>query len=151
MLSRAQLGCNFRRMSAPLRLTRGRIIGLAVFLALFLAYTLYGFFGVPRLLREKATQFVADTYGRKLELGEIRFNPFTLVLRVRDLSFPDAEGQPLVGFGALLVNFNVTSIFRLAPSFEEIELDQPFTGVIVRKDGSLNLWSTSAAAKAVTD
>src|SRR6185436_16132829 len=31
------------------------------------------------------------------------------------------------------------SIFRLAPSFAAIELTQPFTSVVVRKDGSLNL------------
>jgi len=139
MLRRPQLGCNFRRMSAPFRLTRGQIIGLAVLLALFLAYTLYGFFGVPRLLRAKATEFVATEYGRKLELGEIRFNPFTLVLRVQNLSFPDSEGQPLVGFRALLVNFNVSSLFRFAPSFEDIELTEPFTRVVIRKDGAVNL------------
>ena len=139
MLRGAQLGCNFRRMLAPLRLTRRRIIGLAILVALFLAYTLYGFFGVPRLLRANATEFVATEYGRKLDVGEIRFNPFTLVLRVQNLSFPDSEGQPLVGFRALLVNFNASSLFRFAPSFEDIELTEPFTRVVIRKDGTVNL------------
>ena len=84
-------------MAAFMKLTRGRLILIAVVVTLFGAYTLFGFFGVPRLLRSNATEFVADTYGRKLDLGEIRFNPFTLVLRIQDLSFPDAEGAPLVG------------------------------------------------------
>jgi len=122
-----------------MKFTRGRIIFLASVLALVIAYTLFGFFGVPRLLHSRATEFVAKEYGRKLELGDIRFNPFTLVLRVHGLSFPDTEGQPLVGFRDLLVNFNVTSLFRLAPSFEAIELNEPFTGLVVRKDGTLNL------------
>ncbi len=122
-----------------MKFTRGRIILVAILVLLFAAYTLFGFFGMPRLLRSQATDFVAKNYGRSLEIGEIRFNPFTLVLRIRDLSFPDAEGQPLVGFGALLVNLNASSIFRMAPSFAAIELDQPFTSVVVRKDGSVNL------------
>jgi len=126
-------------MAAFIKFTRGRIILLAGILALVVAYTLFGFFGVPRLLHSKATEFVAKEYGRKLELGEIQFNPFTLVLQVHGLSFPDTEGQPLVGFRELLVNFNVTSLFRLAPSFEAIELTEPFTGLVVRKDGTLNL------------
>ncbi|HEY6125421.1 MAG TPA: DUF748 domain-containing protein, partial [Steroidobacteraceae bacterium] len=71
--------------------------------------------------------------------GEIEFNPFTLVLKVHGLSFPDTEGQPLVGFRELLVDLNVSTLFRLAPSFAAIELGEPFTSVVVRKDGSLNL------------
>ena len=139
MLGFSKMGSNPGPMAAFIKFTRGRIILLASVLALLIAYTLFGFFGVPRLLHSRATEFVAKEYGRKLELGDIQFNPFTLELRVHGLSFPDTEGQPLVGFRDLLVNFNVTSLFRLAPSFEAIELNEPFTGLVVRKDGTLNL------------
>ena len=122
-----------------MKFTRGRILALAAVLALAAAYTLFGFFGVPRLLHSRATDFVAREYGRKLEIGDIQFNPFTLVLQVHGLSFPDSEGQPLVGFRQLVVDLNVSSVFRLAPSFAAIELTEPFTGLIVRKDGTLNL------------
>lgn len=36
---------------AFMTLTRGRIIFIAVVIVLFAGYTLFGFFGVPRLLR----------------------------------------------------------------------------------------------------
>ena len=94
---------------------------------------------MPRLLHSKATGFVATEYGRKIDIGEIQFNPFTLVLKVHGLSFPDSEGHPLVGFRELLVNLNASSLFRMAPSFADIELTEPFTNVIVRKDATLNL------------
>lgn len=122
-----------------MKFTRGRIILLASALALLLGYALFGFFGVPRLLHSNATEFVAREYGRKVDIGEIRFNPFTLVLEVRGLSFPDTEGRPLVGFRELLVDLNVSSVFRLAPSFAAIDLTEPFTSVVIRKDGTLNL------------
>ncbi|HEU5135328.1 MAG TPA: DUF748 domain-containing protein [Steroidobacteraceae bacterium] len=124
---------------AFIKFTRARIIFVAIVVALFCAYTLYGFFGVPRLLHSRATEFVAQEYGRKLDLGDIEFNPFTLVLKVHGLSFPDSEGQPLVGFRELSVDLNVSSLFRLAPSFAAIELEEPFTSLVVRKDGTLNL------------
>jgi hypothetical protein len=126
-------------MAAFMKFTRGRIILIASLLALVLAYTLFGFFGVPRLLHSRATEFVTREYGRKLEMGDIQFNPFTLVLKVHGLSFPDTEGHPLVGFRDLMVDLNVSSLFRVAPSFAVIELTEPFTSVIVRKDGSVNL------------
>ena len=122
-----------------MKLTRGRIILIAVVFTVFAAYALFGFFGVPRLLRSEASGFVAREYNRKLDIGEIRFNPFTLVLRIHALSFPDAEGRPLVGFRDLLVNLNASSVFRMAANFEAIELDEPFTNVVIRKNGSLNL------------
>ena len=87
-----------------MKFTRGRLILIAILVALFAAYTLFGFLGVPRLLHSKATEFVASEYGRKIDIGEIQFNPFTLVLKVHGLSFPDSEGQPLVGFRELLVD-----------------------------------------------
>ena len=124
---------------AIMKITRGRLISIAVLVALFAAYTLFGFLGVPRLLHSKATGFVATEYGRKIDIGEIQFNPFTLVLKVHGLSFPDSEGHPLVGFRELLVNLNASSLFRMAPSFADIELTEPFTNVIVRKDATLNL------------
>ena len=139
MLGRAQRGCNYTVMAGFMKFTRGRLILVAILLTLFGAYTLFGFFGVPRLLRSNATEFVTGNYGRTIEIGEIRFNPFSLVLRVDSLSFPDAEGQPLAGFRALLVNLNASSVFRMAPSFAAIDVDQPFTSVIIRNDGSINL------------
>jgi hypothetical protein len=126
-------------MGSFIKITRGRIILLASLIGLVLAYTLFGFFAVPRLLHSQATEFVAREYGRKVEIGDIQFNPFTLVLKVHGLSFPDSEGLPLLGFRDLLVNFNFSSVFRLAPSFADIDLQEPFTSVIVRKDGTLNL------------
>ena len=126
-------------MVAFIKFTRARIILVAIVVGLFCAYTLYGFFGVPRLLHSRATAFVAQEYGRKVDIGDIEFNPFTLVLKVHGLSFPDIEGQPLVGFRELVVDLNGSSVFRFAPSFAAIELEEPFTGLVVRKDGTLNL------------
>jgi len=124
-----------------LRTLRSRRIAIwsAVAAALVGVYTLAGFFLVPRIVRSQALSFVQQNYGRSLTLGEVRFNPFTLTLRLRDVSFPDSAGEPLAGLGGLLVNAQLSSIWRRGPVFKDIELERPFARVIIRPDGSLNL------------
>jgi hypothetical protein len=58
----------------------------------------------PKLVRSQAQDFVSENYKRALSVGEIRFNPFTFELEVKDLSLPDADGQVLASFDRLLVN-----------------------------------------------
>jgi uncharacterized protein involved in outer membrane biogenesis len=102
-------------------------------------YTIAGFYGVPRLLRSSVQQFASEHYHRNVAIGEIRFNPYTFALQVRDFSCPDADGKTLLSFGRLLVNLDFASLWRRGASFEVIELERPFARVLIRKDGALNL------------
>jgi hypothetical protein len=118
----------------------GRKLRIAVIVvgALLIAYAAFGFLGVPRLLRAQATSFVNETYHRELTLGDIRFNPFTLVLEMDDAAFPEADGRPLLGFRRLLVDLDLRSIFGGA-SIERIECDAPYTHLRIAADGGVNL------------
>ncbi len=107
--------------------------------ALLALYAALGFFAVPRIARSQLQAFVRSHYGRELALGEIRFNPFTFTLEVRDLSLPDADGERLVAFGRLWVDLEVASLWRLAPSFHEIVLERPYVRAVIRPDGGVNL------------
>ena len=71
-------------------------IGLLTFVLLFIAYTALGFWLVPRLVRGNLQDLAREQYQRELQAGEVTFNPFTLVLEIRDLSFPDADGAQLL-------------------------------------------------------
>jgi len=103
------------------------------------AYALFGFYGVPRIVRSQVLGFVAENYGRQAELGQVRFNPFTFVLEARDFSMPDADRERMLAFDRLHVDLDPASAWRLAPSFTAIELDRPYIRTVVRPDGSLNL------------
>jgi uncharacterized protein involved in outer membrane biogenesis len=128
------------RIKAMVLSDRRRIRVVAAIVALSVAlYAAAGFWGVPRLLRSNLQEFVAEHYGRQVAVGEIRFNPFTLTLEVRDFSLPDADAEPVLAFGRLLVNFDSASLWRRGASFEEIDLERPFARILVRRDGTLNL------------
>lgn len=74
---------------------RKLIVLAAVSVALLATYAAAGFLLVPRLVRSHAQEFVSEYYQGTAEIGEIRFNPFTLTLEVGQFAFPDADSRPL--------------------------------------------------------
>ncbi len=68
------------------------LIGLGIFLVLF---TLFGFFGLPPILKSVLIKRLSDNLQRDVSIREIKFNPYVLSLTVRDLLIKDrGEGQP---------------------------------------------------------
>ena len=102
-------------------------------------YALLGFKAAPNLVREQAQAFVRENYGRELSVGEIRIQPFKLQAEIRDLLLPDADGQPMLGFGRLFVDFELASLWNRAWTFREVILEDPLANAVVRPDGALNL------------
>lgn len=108
-------------------------------LLLVAAYGLFGFYGVPALIRSQGTAFVMHKYQRSVQLGDIHFNPFTLELDLRDFAFPDNDGKPMLGAHRLYVNLQVASVWNRGATFKDIQLEQPTVHAQLRTDGSLNL------------
>ncbi len=127
------------QLASRTRWVRRLLLSAAIVAVLVGAYAVAGFVGVPRWLRSGLQNYVATHYHRSLALGEIHFNPFTLALDVRDISFPDADSSPMLGAGEFLVQLRFASVWRRGPSFAQIVLARPFARVVVRPDGSLNL------------
>ena len=120
--------------------SRGRYLAvLAVLAGLLGAYAAAGFLLVPRWVRSELVGLTARDFGRTLSLGDVRFNPFTWTLEIRDFSLPDADGRPMVAFRRLQVAVGLSSVLRLAPSLRYIVLDSPHVSAVVRRDGRLNL------------
>lgn len=115
-----------------------RILAVSLLAALLL-YAALGFWLVPSLVRSNIGEFSTQHWQRKPELGEISFNPFTLALEIHGFAFRDSRQEPLLSFDRLLVNLDISSLWRRGLSLHEIELDNPSSRVVVRADGSLNL------------
>ena len=111
----------------------------AIVLALTGLYALLGFYAAPRIARSLATDFVRENYGRELAVGEIRVNPFKLQAEVKDLSLPDTDGKPMLAFRRFFVDFELSSLWRRAYVFKEIQLEAPLARAVIRPDGSVNL------------
>ena len=102
-------------------------------------YAWAGFVLAPRIIRSQAIGFVRENYHRELRIGAVRVQPFWLQLEVRDFAFPDADGQPLLAWRRLMVDFELSSLWHRAYVFREVVLEAPGARVVVRPNGAVNL------------
>jgi len=128
-------GARLRRVVTGTRF----VVAVSVVAVLFCAYTLAGFFLVPRLIRSYVPKYAAEQLQRRAEVGEVRWNPLLFKLEVKDFRLREADGRPLLGFDRLFVDFEATSLFRAAWTFAAIELDAPRIDAVLGADGRMNL------------
>ena len=122
-----------------LGLLKAHVVLLTTIALLVLAYTLAGFFLVPRIARSQIESYVTDTLHQKIAIGEVRFNPFALDTSIDGLALREQDGGPLVGFRHLYVNAELASLWRRAIVLSEVALSGPTIHLEVAPDGSVNL------------
>lgn len=107
--------------------------------ALVGGYAAFGFGVAPDIVRQQAVAFVSKTYGRELQVGQVRLNPFLLQLEASDLRFPDQDGQAMLGLKRLFVDVEISSLWRRALVLRDVTLEGPEVRAVLRADGSFNL------------
>jgi len=128
------------RGRAVARWLRAHVLALGIVAGLLLLYTLAGFLLAPRIARNQAIDYVQHDLGRKLAIGSVTFNPFSLAAEIRELTLTEADGSPIASFALLRVKFSATaSLLHRAWTFAEVRLEQPLVTTLVNRDGSLNL------------
>ena len=60
------------------------LITLAALVAMFVAYTLAGFFLVPRLVATYVPRYVEQQLKRRAQIGEVRVNPLLLKVDIKN-------------------------------------------------------------------
>ncbi|MGH7752660.1 MAG: DUF748 domain-containing protein, partial [Gemmatimonadales bacterium] len=117
----------------PFLVTAGVVAVLAA------AYTLAGFFLVPRLITTYVPRYVQEQLKRRAEIGEVRVNPLLFKVEIKRFRLQEADGRPLLGFDRLFVDLQLSSLFRWAWTFAEITLEGPRLDAALSPDGRLNL------------
>jgi hypothetical protein len=111
----------------------------AVVALLIALYALAGFVLAPRLIRSAMMEDIPKTLNVTPKVGEIHVNPFLFQLEIKDFSLAAKDGEKLLGFARLFVDFELSSIWHRAYSFANIDIDEPAVNAIVAPDGNLNL------------
>ena len=102
-------------------------------------YTLGGFLLAPYLVRHYVPQISQDLLQRDAHIGKVHLNPFLFTLEANDFELTETDGTPIGGFKRLLVDFELSSLFRWAWTFRQITLDEPLVNIVIGTDGVLNL------------
>lgn len=93
-------------------------------LAVVAVYIGLGFLALPPLIKSTATDLVADRMERELRIGAVRTNPITLEIEIEDFVLADQDGERLVGFGHLGIDFApLDSLFNWAWTLRSVELE----------------------------
>jgi hypothetical protein len=102
-------------------------------------YTLFGFLGVPLILRKIVVPKIGESLTGSIALAKAAFNPFTFKLRLDGLEVKDADGQSVAGFGRFDVDFDpFTSLFSRGWCFKDIVLVDPLVFAELFQDGQVN-------------
>jgi uncharacterized protein involved in outer membrane biogenesis len=105
---------------------------------LFLCYTLFGFLILPSLVRAVAVKRLARQMEREVSIRQVRINPLILSVTVRGLMIRDKDNTPLVTWDEFYANFQLSSLFRWAWTFDEIRLGTPRVEISLDANGRLN-------------
>jgi len=108
-------------------------------LAALVLYALLGFLLVPWLLRTQGESRVAALLERPFTIESAAFNPFLLRAELAGLALTEPDGAPLLGLDRLVVDFELSSLFRWALTFAEVRLEALAVHVERSADGTLNL------------
>src|SRR5215467_10357807 len=124
------------RQFLPRFIPRWVLVTLAVLVLLVAAYTLAGFFLVPRLVATYVPRYVEQQLKRRAQIGEIRTNPLRLTVDIKNFRLTEADGSPLLGFDRLFVDFALAkSIVHAAWTFAEIRLESPRIDAVMFPEG----------------
>ncbi len=120
-------------------------------LGLLLFYTVLGFLILPPIVRHLAVKQLSVQLARDVSIARVKVNPFVLSATVDGLLIKDPDGQPLVSWDEVYVNFQLSSFFGKAWVFKEISATKPFVRVQMNPGGTFNFtdlitkFSTNAA------
>ena len=107
--------------------------------SLVVAYTLFGFFLLPAVLKAKIPSLIHEETGRKSSIAKVEFNPFKLVANIEGFKILEKNGKPFVEFNSLNADINgFQSIKQMALVIDEVALKKPIVRLAKLKDGKFN-------------
>ncbi len=109
---------------------------LAWSVAVLVALWALAWLAVPPLLKSRVEQVATERLGRQVRLGRVDFRPWTLELTVSDISIAQAgSSEPQLAIKRLYIDGALTSLLRLAPVVDAVEIESPRLLLTHRGDG----------------
>lgn len=114
--------------------TKKLLIGLS---AVFILYSLAGFFLVPYLIKTVAADKLTELLRRETSVEKVRFNPYSFDLKL--FGFRVMEGaEVFASFEGLSINLQGRSLVKGGLTVKALTLENPYIKVVHKKDLSYN-------------
>ena len=120
--------------------------GVLIFLILF------GFLGLPPIVKSQATKQLSARLGREVEIEKLRINPLVLSVTVEGFAIAESktDAGEFTGWNRLYVNLDSWPLLLGRVKFSEIELDG-FRARVAREEGGGFNFDDIIARLAATD
>lgn len=112
-----------------------------IILYLITFYTLLGFVAVPLILKPQIIDIVSKETNAKIDIDSIWFNPFNFRMKINGLVLNSINDKELVFLKSIVLNLEVTSLFRAAIHVKNFEIEEPKISLVLDKDKKVNLSS----------
>lgn len=97
---------------------------------------LLGWLVLPLWLRPTVERLGSEALGRKVEVGALRFHPWSLGLELDGLSIATADGQSTqLSVERIQIDAELESVLRLAPVVDELRIQRPEIRLNIGADG----------------
>jgi len=114
--------------------------GLITLALLAIAYTLFGFFGVPALIKGVGISRISDRLRGEASLERAAFNPFTLALTLEGFGIDNESGQRVAGFERFEGDFELlATVFQPGFRFDRAIVTAPMGLAAIDRNGRVNL------------
>ena len=100
-------------------------------IASILLYILFGFIGVPLIIRHGILSNLNEQLSGNFEAESIHFNPFTFKLVVKNMNVTASGGEKAIRFREFRINYQIASIFSDELKFKEIYLSDSEMDLVV--------------------
>jgi hypothetical protein len=125
--------------SSPTPPKRRRLLrGAAIAGALLVAYTAFGFFAAPAILRRVLVKNASAALHREVALAAVKVNPLALSVTVEGLTVKHRDGAPFVGWESLYVRLAPLRLIAGDLGIAELRLVRPSFDVGLGADGTLS-------------
>jgi len=109
-------------------------------LGLITGYAVLGFLLVPWLIEKNLPAISQSALGgREITVENIDINPFSFSVSVDNLHIKGLHGEPFAGFDQLHLNFQTSSLFYTAWTFDTLSIIKPYGHLNINNQGQLNI------------
>jgi uncharacterized protein involved in outer membrane biogenesis len=99
---------------------------LLIFAIVVVIFGLFGFLAAPYIIRQQIETRGSAALSRRVTLGAVHLNPYTLRLQLDQLHVADRDGKSsFVDIDQAVIDASWSSLFRMAPVLDELLLQHP--------------------------
>jgi uncharacterized protein involved in outer membrane biogenesis/outer membrane protein OmpA-like peptidoglycan-associated protein len=112
------------------------LIGLVLF---FVVFTLFGFFGVPPILKSVLVKKMSEALKREVTIEKIKVNPFTLSVTTAGIRIQEHGGsEPFVSCDELFIKIEILSAVKRALILKELRIQNPYLKLARQNEQTYN-------------